>query len=657
MPFYKLMPVLLSYAPGVRQNDQIHTMLYGNSYPVQYWTIILITIFIHIIPLTIAFSNIGKWKTLLSQENLSEESKNEIRLIRKKCNNIPYYVILAEITFPVIAVLGFGFYILLTKSYHIYLLVNVIKLILLYFSILCSIGIVSFIFAKRICKVILLKTDFDGSYPGFRIPFRYSLAMQMILMFIVGIMITALAGYAKLIEEKGNLLFTIHKHELDRVFNKKSMYPVDTLKSILNKVHSEDDNAAEFYLGENGDEYTSDGLLLYNDFKIYLKYLSGNYGGKVHVLTGELQGTSKKIQTDQGPYWVGIKYSVVSEKMVVFFVISLVALLLFNGGIFYYFSRSISNDISLITDNFNLIARHDVIDIDNKIPVVSNDEIGDLIVAFNNIQTMTKKYIENIKKNETIIREQERLVSLGQMVGGIAHNMNTPIMVLAGGLEVLKKLTNEYDLSIDSGSVSPQDHHAIAKEMNEWVDKLKPYCSYMSDVIATVKDHSVVKSTPSNETFTIKELFKRVKILAVDVMNRKNCRVNYQGDDDQETVIEGNVTTLVQVLNNLIENAFDAYPEDGGKVDVTVILTHDVIKLQVKDYGKGIPDKIKNRLFKEMVTTKGKRGTGLGLYISHSRIISGFQGTLTFKSEYGTGTTMTIELPRHREFVPLTTNV
>jgi hypothetical protein len=110
-----------------------------------------------------------------------------------------------------------------------------------------------------------------------------------------------------------------------------------------------------FYLGENGDEYNSDGIPLYKDFKIYMKYIAHNYKGKVMVASGELQGTSIKIQTDRGPYWVGSKYHVVSKKMVLFFIISAILLLLLNGVIFFYFSHSISKDISTITINLHKI--------------------------------------------------------------------------------------------------------------------------------------------------------------------------------------------------------------------------------------------------------------------------------------------------------------
>ena len=65
----------------------------------------------------------------------------------------------------------------------------------------------------------------------------------------------------------------------------------------------------------------------------------------------------------------------------------------------------------------------------------------------------------------------------------------------------------------------------------------------------------------------------------------------------------------------------------------------------IKDYGSGIPDNVKDKLFKEMITTKGKNGTGLGLYMSYSTIRAHFNGNITVESELGKGTTIKIILP------------
>lgn len=67
--------------------------------------------------------------------------------------------------------------------------------------------------------------------------------------------------------------------------------------------------------------------------------------------------------------------------------------------------------------------------------------------------------------------------------------------------------------------------------------------------------------------------------------------------------------------------------------------------ISIKDYGSGLPDKVKDKLFTEMITTKGKNGTGLGLYMSYSTIKAHFGGDITFESSLGKGTTFNVILP------------
>ena len=65
----------------------------------------------------------------------------------------------------------------------------------------------------------------------------------------------------------------------------------------------------------------------------------------------------------------------------------------------------------------------------------------------------------------------------------------------------------------------------------------------------------------------------------------------------------------------------------------------------IQDYGSGIPKKVQAKLFNEMITTKGKNGTGLGLFMSYSNIRAHFNGNMTFESEEGKGTKFTITIP------------
>ena len=122
--------------------------------------------------------------------------------------------------------------------------------------------------------------------------------------------------------------------------------------------------------------------------------------------------------------------------------------------------------------------------------------------------------------------------------------------------------------------------------------------------------------------------------------------LNISMKTDENTVIHGDVNSLVQVINNMISNSIQAY---GGKpeqnIDLTVEKDDNHLIISVRDYGSGMPEHVKNKLFKEMITTKGKNGTGLGLYMSYSTIRAHFNGNILVESEEGKGTTFSIVLP------------
>jgi signal transduction histidine kinase len=123
-------------------------------------------------------------------------------------------------------------------------------------------------------------------------------------------------------------------------------------------------------------------------------------------------------------------------------------------------------------------------------PMFSKQTYLGSIIIFKDI-TQNVKDLETIKENQAILLEQERLASLGQLIGGIAHNLKTPIMSISGGIEALKDLVYEYRDSVGDKSVTDQDHKDIARDMLTWLEKMGPYCAYMSDVISAVKGQAV----------------------------------------------------------------------------------------------------------------------------------------------------------------------
>ena len=254
--------------------------------------------------------------------------------------------------------------------------------------------------------------------------------------------------------------------------------------------------------------------------------------------------------------------------------------------------------------------------------------------------------MQTIKNNQDVLIEQERLASLGQMIGGIAHNLKTPIMSISGAAEGLTDLIKEYDSSIGDKDVTEQDHHDIAKDMQTWVDKVKDYTAYMSDVITAVKGQAVTLSEEQSVDFTIEELVKRINILMKHELKNALVTLNSNIGIYDKTQLKGNINSLVQIVNNMISNAIQSYNgKPDQEIDMDIYKEKNNVIIKIQDYGSGLPKKVQDKLFKEMITTKGKNGTGLGLFMSYLNIRAHFNGNITFETEQGKGTTFYISLP------------
>lgn len=260
--------------------------------------------------------------------------------------------------------------------------------------------------------------------------------------------------------------------------------------------------------------------------------------------------------------------------------------------------------------------------------------------------TEHKRDLEIIKSNQDMLIEQQRLASLGQMIGGIAHNLKTPIFSISGASEGLIDLINEYRESISDSNVTHQDHLDIAHDMEVWVNKIKNHISYMSDIITTVKGQAVALTNSSSESFSVIELIKRISILMNSELQKNLINLNIKDELEGNIILKGNINSLVQVINNLISNSIQAYQgRTNENIDLIFSKVENNLTITITDYGCGIPENIQKGLFKQMVTTKGKDGTGLGLFMSYSNIKAQFNGDIKFKSELGKGSTFIIIIP------------
>lgn len=273
-----------------------------------------------------------------------------------------------------------------------------------------------------------------------------------------------------------------------------------------------------------------------------------------------------------------------------------------------------------------------------------NNFLG-ILILFKDI-TQHKQDIQTIQNNQDMLMEKERLASLGQLIGGISHNLKTPIMSISGAAEGLTDLINEYDASIGDPEVTNNDHHAIANDMREWITKIHSYTAYMSDIITAVKGQAVNLSENENNEFTVDELFKRVNILMKHEISNASLTLAIDVQVPSATTLVGDINSLVQVINNLVTNAIQSYNgRKGEEIKVLAQKLDNNLIISVIDHGCGMTKEVQDKLFNTMITTKGKNGTGLGMFMSYSTIKGHFNGDITFETEVNKGTTFNVILP------------
>ena len=278
-------------------------------------------------------------------------------------------------------------------------------------------------------------------------------------------------------------------------------------------------------------------------------------------------------------------------------------------------------------------------------PLYIKEILSGFVVIFKDV-TQLKLSMQQLQDSQARMMEQERLASLGQMIGGLAHNLKTPIMSISGCISAVENLVEECRDSLEDPDVTADDYREIFKEMEQWFEKVRESSSYMSDIITAIKGQAANVNTNVDATFTTEELIKRSMLLMRHELMSSGSRVITETEENCTYTIRGDVNNLVQVLNNLLSNAIYSQKQVGGGDIVNgVKKEEDNLKIYVKDTGTGISAGVKERLFRAMVTNKGAHGTGLGLYISDAVVKGKFGGNMWVEDNPEGGAIVGVSIP------------
>lgn len=283
--------------------------------------------------------------------------------------------------------------------------------------------------------------------------------------------------------------------------------------------------------------------------------------------------------------------------------------------------------------------------------------------------------LQELRETQSALLQASKMEALGTLAGGIAHEINTPIQFISDNLSFLgdsfddlKSLVETYERVIEAvpsnGQLSePLQKLAAAKaslDISFILDEFPQAIEQSVDGVAQVS--KIVRAMKSyahggTEEKTISDINATIKSAVTLSQNewKHVAQLELHLAPDLP-VIPCHAAELNQVVLNLLINAAHAIGEcnkgQDGRIEIVTFQTGDMVQIEIRDNGSGIPDEIRNRIFEPFFSTKEVGvGSGQGLAIVHKIITENHGGSVDFTSSPDTGTCFTILLPVSDVFV------
>ncbi|WP_163102824.1 sensor histidine kinase [Peribacillus alkalitolerans] len=264
------------------------------------------------------------------------------------------------------------------------------------------------------------------------------------------------------------------------------------------------------------------------------------------------------------------------------------------------------------------------------IPVISIREMFDAVFAYLVVPPigiwLISYFIEFVIRNQSMHKQlirAEKLQAIEQMGAAISHEIRNPLTAALGFVQLLL-----------------EDHHGKAKK-NEYLRIVKEELESAESVIQDYLSFSK-PSLERLENINIKTEIKKIISVLQPMANQYSIEISL--NSSIIGTIAGDRQKFHQCFLNIIKNAIESMP-DGGKLLITTEYHHTHNTIRVEDTGYGMSKDQMQRLGEPYYTTKGSKGTGLGMMVAYG-IIRAMNGTIHVESEIGKGTVFLVEFPR-----------
>ncbi|MEK8018233.1 MAG: HAMP domain-containing sensor histidine kinase, partial [Candidatus Parabeggiatoa sp.] len=254
--------------------------------------------------------------------------------------------------------------------------------------------------------------------------------------------------------------------------------------------------------------------------------------------------------------------------------------------------------------------------------------------------------LENLKSTQKQLIEAEKMASLGGLVAGVAHEINTPVGVSFSASSFLEQETQNFLKLYQSGTMKRSDLNAFLETVSESSALTVSNLKRAVELIKSFKQVAVDQTTEEKRTFNLKRYLDEILLNLRPKLKQTQHHIEIQGDDNLS--LNSYPGTFSQIITNMVMNSLiHAYEkEEFGTLTLNYQTQADKVILQYQDDGKGMPPDVLSRVFDPFFTTnRSQGGTGLGLHIVYNLVTQKLKGEISVESQVGQGTTFRIELP------------
>lgn len=262
--------------------------------------------------------------------------------------------------------------------------------------------------------------------------------------------------------------------------------------------------------------------------------------------------------------------------------------------------------------------------------------------------------LETLKTTQKQLIEAEKMAALGNLVAGVAHEINTPIGLGVTGASQLTLLTGKLFKKFESNTMKRSDLQRYLRESNQITNLINKNLNRAAELIKSFKQVAVDQTGEYERTFNLKHYLKEIIISLQPKLKQTPHQVTIEGDDD--IVLFSYPGVFYQIITNLVINslihAFTSYKTGHIFLNVTKNPEQTQLNLRYHDDGKGISAADLPKIFDPFFTTNRQQGgNGLGLHIVYNLVIHKLKGTIACQSTPNQGVIFTLTMPINEDAI------